>query len=362
MIMVRPRSGDVRDLRCWFEASIRSSRRIAVSTDRVDVATFAAHAAMLAGCAACPPGSTMPSRCSRPSTGTPPPVIAGADAIRRGVADHVIDRHVARGRWQLLCPGIYLTAGAPTWRDLLDAAVLHGGSGTVISGAAALREYDFGSAPDGDGVLLLVARHSGARPCGQIRVRRTSRLPRAEPRLGPPLAPPARAVADAAREMLRPSDVRAVVAEAVRRDLATVDELSAELAACRRNGSRLLRLAVDDVGRGARSSPEAEAAALLRATGLVGFEQNVPLTASGKRYVADFLWRKLRAILKIDSEEHHYSPAEWRATMDRHAALETAGFSVIHQPPVALRNPERFIETIRAWLTARRIDLATRGA
>jgi hypothetical protein len=48
--------------------------------------------------------------------------------------------------------------------------------------------------------------------------------------------------------------------------------------------------------------------------------------------------------------------------MDRHAALETGGFSVIHQPPAALLSPKRFIETVRAWLTARRIDLATRGA
>ena len=160
--------------------------------------------------------------------------------------------------------------------------------------------------------------------------------------------------------MRRLSDVRAIVAEAVRRGLATVDDLSAELAAGRRNGSRLLHLAVDDVGRGARSAPEAEAAALLRAAGLVGFEQNVPLTAGGRRYVADFLWRQLRAVLEIDSEEHHHAPADWRATMDRHAALETAGFSVVHQPPAALRSPDRFTETIRAWLTARRIDLATR--
>ena len=291
-----------------------------------------------------------------------PRIISRAESMRRGVADHVIDRHVAHGRWQLLCPGIYLTRGAPTWRDLLDAAVLHGGPGAVISAAAALREYGFRSAPDGDSVLLLVARRSGARPWGRVRVRRTSRLPRAEPRLGPPLAPPARAVADAAREMARLSDVRALVAEAVRRDLARVDDLSAELAAGRRNGSRLLRLAVDDVGRGARSAPEAEAAALLRAAGLGGFEQNVALIAAGKRYVADFLWRALRAVLEIDSEEHHFSAAEWRATMDRHAALETAGYSVIHQPPAALRSSERFIETVRAWLTSRRIDLATRRA
>ena len=291
-----------------------------------------------------------------------PRVVSRAEAMRRGVADHVIDRHVARVRWQLLCLGIYLTTRAPTWRELLDAAVLHGGPGAVISAAAALREYGLRSAPDGDGVLLLVARRSGARPCGRVRVRRTSRLPRAEPRLGPPLAPPARAVADAAREMVRLSDVRALVAEAVWRDMASVDDLSAELAAGRRNGSRLLRLAVDDVGRGARSAPEAEAASLLRAAGLGGFEQNVPLTAAGKRYVADFLWRAPRAVLEIDSEEHHFSPAEWRATMGRHAAFETAGFSVIHQPPAALRSPERFIETVRAWLTARRIDLATRGA
>jgi len=29
--------------------------------------------------------------------------------------------------------------------------------------------------------------------------------------------------------------------------------------------------------------------------------------------------------------------------MDRHAALETGGFSVIHQPPAALLSPKRFM-------------------
>jgi very-short-patch-repair endonuclease len=295
-----------------------------------------------------------------------PRVISRADAIRRGIADHAIDRQVARRRWRSLCPGIYLTDGAPTRRDLLDAAALHGGRGAVISAAAALREYGLHSAPnrdtmpDGDGVLVLVARQSGARSCGAIRIRRTSRLPPPEPRLGPPLAAPARAVADAAREMPRLSDVRALVAEAVRLGLAGVGELSAELEAGRRNGSRLLRVAIEDVGRGARSAPEAEAAALLRAAGLAGFEQNAPLSARGRHYVADFLWRELMAVLEIDSAEHHYSPRAWRATMDRHAALETAGYSVVHQPPAALRYPGRFVDTIRAWLLARRIELASR--
>jgi len=190
-------------------------------------------------------------------------------------------------------------------------------------------------------------------------VRRTHRLPDADLVPGPPRVPIARAVADHALTLHRIDDVRTVVAEAVRRRLSTVDEIAVELEAGPRKGSALLRQAVDEVGAGAWSAPEARAARLLRPADVPPFEQNARIELpGGSYYLADFLWRGLRAILEIDSVENHFDPADWEATMDRYLVLETLGYSVAHRRPSAIRDrPLRFVGDIEAWLAARATQL-----
>jgi very-short-patch-repair endonuclease len=116
----------------------------------------------------------------------------------------------------------------------------------------------------------------------------------------------------------------------------------------------LLRQALVEMSAGAASAPEARAARILRRAGVAAFEQNaVILLPGGGHYVADFLWRALRAILEIDSVEYHFDPVAWRRTMDRHLVLTTLGHSVIHRPPSALRDEHRFAADITAWLASR---------
>ena len=136
-------------------------------------------------------------------------------------------------------------------------------------------------------------------------------------------------------------------------------DLAAELRNCPRNGSGLFRRALAEVSLGAASAPEGRAAAILRARPDVGpFEQNARIALpSGGWYVADFLWRALRAILEIDSLEYHLGPREWRATMDRHLELTTLGYSVVHRPPSALTDRGRFGADVAAWLAARSREL-----
>jgi very-short-patch-repair endonuclease len=147
-------------------------------------------------------------------------------------------------------------------------------------------------------------------------------------------------------------DATALVAEAVHRRLATVAALWQEIEQGGRNGRAVIRQAVLEIGTGARSAPEARAARLLRGAALGPFEQNAVVWAMGRRFVADFLWRRWRAILEIDSYEHHYSPEDWRATMRRHLLLESAGYSVVHVPPSGLATAEEFVAHIREWLGA----------
>ena len=272
----------------------------------------------------------------------------------------MIDHRVARGRWRRVLPRTYLTVDTLTWSDRPAAAIAFAGAGALLSGAAVLHDAGLRSVARPARLLVLVPRANRVRSTSWVRIRRTHRLPDADLVPGPPRAPIARAVADHALTLHRIDDVRTVVAEAVRRRLSTVDEIAAELEAGPRNGSALLRQAVDEVGAGAWSAPEARAARLLRRAGVPPFEQNARIELPGGGYcVADFLWRDLWAILEIDSVENHFAPGDWSATMDRHLVLETAGFSVAHRPPSAVNTyPVRFVRDITAWLANRQRHLA----
>lgn len=284
-----------------------------------------------------------------------PRVLTRAAALDRGMTPHMIDYRLATERWRRVLPRTYLTVDTLTWPDRLAAAIAFAGPDTLLSGAAVLHDAGMRSVARPAGLLVLAPRANRTRSTRWVRIRRTHRMPDAELVPGPPRVPVARAVTDHALTLHRIDDVRTVVAEAVRRRLSTVDEIAAELEAGPRNGSALLRQAVDEVGAGAWSAPEARAARLLRRAGVPPFEQNVRIDLpGGGYYVADFLWRTLWAILEIDSAQHHLDPADWSATMDRHLVLETAGYSVTHRPPSAVCTyPRRFVRDITAWLTNR---------
>lgn len=154
------------------------------------------------------------------------------------------------GRWLRLAPSVYLTAPPATPRDRLHAAALHGGTGCVVSGAAALTALGFHTVRRAGQELVLVAADSGVQSWGRIHVRRTLRLPLARYREGVPLAPVPRAVADHVVRLRNPGQVQAVVAEAIQRRMCTVADLVAELEAGPRQGSKPFRDALRDVGYG----------------------------------------------------------------------------------------------------------------
>jgi very-short-patch-repair endonuclease len=98
--------------------------------------------------------------------------------------------------------------------------------------------------------------------------------------------------------------------------------------------------------------PEARAGRLLRAAGVTGFEQNTDVWVGDQRFVADFLWLELRAVLEIDSTEFHLTPEDHAATLARDHVLQAAGYIVLHVKPSQLRDADSFVTLIRAWLAA----------
>lgn len=77
--------------------------------------------------------------------------------------------------------------------------------------------------------------------------------------------------------------------------------------------------------------------------------------------VADVLWRDLRAVLEIDSREFHLSEAEWKATMQRHNRLTSAGLALTHYPPSATGDPA-WPDEVARWLHHRARELGVRYA
>jgi hypothetical protein len=279
-----------------------------------------------------------------------PRVIGLGEAKARGLSAYALNRRARRGAWRHILPRVYRTGTDVSRWDRLEAALIFAGLEARLTGAAALWVEQFRILFP-DLVSVVVPRERGVRSCAWVRVIHSARTP--EPRLdsGPRRVEVARAVADHALTLGRIDDVREVVAWSVREQWCSIAELKGELDAGPRNGSALFRQALQEVDAGAASAPEAEAARILRAAGVAPFEQNsVIRLPNGSSYVADLLWRALRAILEIDSVEYHLNPADWRRTMDRHLALSTLGYSVVHRPPSALRDPARFAAEIGAWL------------
>ncbi|MEO8888491.1 MAG: DUF559 domain-containing protein [Jatrophihabitantaceae bacterium] len=292
-----------------------------------------------------------------------PRVIARVEATGRGYSRRAIEHRLATGQWRRVLPQTYLTGNTLTWFDRLNAALVFAGPDAVLTGAAALADLRLRSVQRPRRVLVLVPRSARVRPSGWVRIRRTDRMPEAALVPGPRRADLARSVADLALERPRLDDVRALVAQAVRGQLCTLDELTAELASGPRRGSRNLRCAIDDVSAGAWSAPEGRAAAILRRSHVPRFEQNARVDRPGGGFfIVDFLWRALRAVLEIDSDEHHYdNPADRDRTSRRQSSLQSLGLTVMSRRPAAIsRDPRQFRLDVQAWLQARTEELVAR--
>jgi very-short-patch-repair endonuclease len=270
-----------------------------------------------------------------------------------GMPDTLIRSRRRTGRWQAVARDVFLTAPPVTELDRIAAAAIAGGRNGVVSGAAAVQVWGLRPRSRANGrVLVLVPRDFGRRDNQWIRYRRTTRLPRPAIVREIRVAPPARAIADHALELVRLDDVRAIVAEAVQRGLVQPCDLEAEYLAGPRNDSMHLRVAVEDLMAGARSAPEARAARALRRAKLGCFEQNAEVAVGIRRFVADFLWKELRAILEIDSHEYHFNSDDWQQTLRRDQIVQTAGYFVLHVTPRQVFDEVQFVGTVRSWLSS----------
>jgi hypothetical protein len=297
-----------------------------------------------------------------------PRVLTTAAAAELGITRSAVRHAVARHRWLALARGIVLTApGPPTRDDWVHVGMAVSGPAAALSGWDALLTYGLGATQPPHSMVLVLDRAGSFRQIGNVRVRPTSRpydtrvLPFAHPTLPYiPVVSAARAVADTALMYRRLAPVRALVTSSVQRENCSLDDLVSELDACPRNGSGLLRRALDDVLDGARSITEAEAVDALRWAAVPAFELNVEVKDATGRLVAktDVLFRELRAIAEIDSRTFHFSEDDWENTLDRHNLLTRGGLALEHYSPRTIRsNPKAWATEVEFWLRGRAQEL-----
>ena len=298
-----------------------------------------------------------------------PRVMGIATARRIGLSRSAVRHAIDRYGWQPLTRGVVLTVRErPTRADWAAAGLELAGPSAAVSGWDAVRCFGIGTRrPPDDEILVLTRDGRNRLIAGRVRIRPTRRSyeahlqpPGAEQLPSLPVCAPARAIADCALRYVTLPPVRAMTTAAIQRGLCLPEELVAELETGPRNDSGWLRLALADVLDNAHSIAEAEAAEFLRQVEVPPFELNVPILDASGRHIAtaDALWRELRAVLEVDSREHHFGEIQWKATMRRHNLLTAGGLALTHCPPSQIHGGgPRWAESIASWLRARAAEL-----
>lgn len=263
------------------------------------------------------------------------------------------------GPWRWLLPGVVLlTAGAPTDRQRMQAALLFGGPRSVITGHVAARLHGLRNVPPNTTIQLLIPESRQRRSAGFAVIERTTRLPPASYLAGLPCAPMIRAVLDTTRRLRDPRGVQALLAESVQRGLCTPRQLRVELDAGSPRGSAVPRAALTEVSAGARSVAEADAMRLWQRSGLPEAHWNVELmTATGCPIATPDAWVPAAGLAwEIDSFDYHFEPDDYARTIERNTRYLKHGIDLLQTIPSRLiRDADAVVTELRdAYASASR--------
>lgn len=279
-------------------------------------------------------------------------VVTRVQALQAGLSRHAITYRLRDGGpWRFLLPGVYLTLpGSPTQAQRETGALLHAGPQALITGAAALRFYEFRQVPrlDHEVVDVLVPSRCQRASTGCARVHRTAHMPliwatgSAERRY----VYPARAVADAARRLTDLREVRALVGDAVQNRHCAVAQIAGELRTGGTPSGALLRKVIAEVTDGIRSAPEADLRDLIIKARMPVPLFNPRLYLPNGTFIAspDAWWPEAGVAIEVDSRQWHLAPDDWERTMVRHGNLGQYGIVTLHVTPHQLRStPAAFL-------------------
>ena len=183
-----------------------------------------------------------------------------AQLVELGVPPSTIrHRERSQGPWTRILKGVCAGhARVLTYLDLLRAALLFAGPGSIITGLAALRAHQVAAARAGDQRVKVLIPHGRRRASGGfVLVARTTRMPEPVRIEGCAVAPPARAAVDACLDIKDKEFVRRIITELVYSGRCSPAELCAELVAHQKQYSARMRAVLAEFTAGIRTGEEA---------------------------------------------------------------------------------------------------------
>jgi very-short-patch-repair endonuclease len=259
-------------------------------------------------------------------------VFARKQAAAAGLSEEAMSRRVMSGRWDVVFPGVYRLPGTTrTGRQRAMAAVLWGGDESAVSHTTAARLLRLEGTRSARLHLTLPTKF-GRRPHDFV-LHRMATLPPKDLVIvdGIRCTSATRTVIDCAA-LLGDEALEAAFEHARRMGLTSAAALArraAELCGRGRPGSTRVRRLVALQQTGARpleSRLEVRVARLLRGSAL---PRPVRQHVVG-RFRLDFAWPARGVSCECDGFEHHGHRFAWKRDRDRLAAIEAAGWRVVH--------------------------------
>jgi len=270
-------------------------------------------------------------------------LVTSAQLAACGLSDDAISYRLKTGRLHVVFRGVYsMGCGVlpPLAREL--AALLVCGERSLLSHRSAACVWGMRKAPPEEVEVSVVGRCLDSR--NGLRVHRIKAIDRRELRRHEDLwvSSPARAVLELAAVGTRQELIDVIDAGLALRRF-TPGDLQLVLARNRpcRGAARMAEVIADDTAMAiSRSRAEKTLLRLIRDAGLPMPETNVPFG----RFEADFVWRKQRVIVELDSATYHSGPGVFQRDHDKDLVFRAAGFDVmrptcahvVHQGPRVL--------------------------
>jgi hypothetical protein len=262
--------------------------------------------------------------------------VVALDQLRDiGITQRTAAHRAEQGRLHRVHRGTYAVGHRALGQvGSLRAAVLACGDGAAISHGTAAALW--GLRDSWPSLIDVLVPCQAGRKVDGVRCRRCRYPSREEitDECGVPSTTPMRTLVDLAGMVGLPT-LRRTLERAAVLNLLNLGELDLSLkAACRRPGTRGLRLLAEDWRSADGSVPDVrsdfEALALPRlvAMGLPRPSCNVPLHVGGELFVVDFLWEAQRLVVETDGQQTHETPVAFQRDRRRDQILVAAGYRV----------------------------------
>jgi very-short-patch-repair endonuclease len=292
-------------------------------------------------------------------------VVSRAQAAAAGLSEQAMSRRVMTARWEQLFPSVYRLPGTTrTGRQRAMAAVLWAGPRAAVSYSTAARLFRFDAVRSVE-LHLTIPPDLGLRSTDLV-LHRSGLAKRDVVSVdGIRCTSATRTIVDCAA-LLGDEALEDAFEQARRMGLTSAPALARladELCGPGRPGSaRLGRLlAAQTAGdRALESRLEVKLARLLRQSSLPRPDRQVPVG----RFRLDFAWPSRRIGCECDGFEHHGSRLAWKRDRGRLAAIEAAGWRLVHVTWADVTGePEQTLDRLDlAWRAAAQVRKPARTA